>query len=85
MISILNSINDNILSLTGVLKARGLMVEDEEKDRGRAKTNEDVATDITFTRMDQDAQKIQEQVVEETHKAYEAAQTMQELERKIEE
>ena len=40
MISILNSINDNILSLTGVLKARGLLHENEEKDRGRARMEE---------------------------------------------
>ena len=52
MIYILNLINDNILSLTGVLKSRGLLDEDDEKDRGRARTNEDVATDITFTSMD---------------------------------
>lgn len=85
MISLLNSINDNILSLTGVLKARGLLDEDDEKDKGRARTDEDMATDITFTSMDQEVQKTHEKMTEETHKAYEAIQTMQELERKIEE
>ena len=43
------------MSLNGVLKARGLLDENEEKDRGRAKIEEDVATDITFTSIDQDA------------------------------
>ena len=60
MISIINSINDNILSLTGVLIARGMMGEDEDKDRGRVRTDEEVSTNITFTRMDQDAYKTQE-------------------------
>ncbi len=55
---------------------------DDDKDRGRAKIDEDVATNITFTNMDQVAQKTQEQMAEETHEAYEVAQTMQELERK---
>ena len=85
MISLLNSINDNILSSIGVLKVRGLLDEDGDKDRGRARTNEDVAIDITFASMDQDTQKTHEKMTEETHKAYEAAQTMQELEWKIEE
>lgn len=85
MISILNSINENILSLTGVLKARGLLDEDDDKDRGRDRTDEDVATDITFTSMDQDMQKTHEKMAEETHKAYGVAQTMQEFEKKIEE
>ena len=53
MISLINLINDNILSLIGVLKVRGLLDEDDDKDKGRARTNEDVATDITFTSMDQ--------------------------------
>jgi hypothetical protein len=55
MISLLNSINDNIMSLTSVLKARGLLDEDDDKDKGRAKIDEDVAIDITFASMDQDA------------------------------
>lgn len=55
MISLLNLINDNILSLISVLKVRGLLDEDDDKDRGRAKIDEDVATDIIFMSMDQDA------------------------------
>ena len=51
MISILNSINDNILSLTEVLKDKGLLDENEEKDIGRARMEEDVTTDITFSSM----------------------------------
>ena len=57
MISILNSINDNILSLAGVLKPRGLLDENEEKDGGRARMEEDVTTDITFSSLDQEVQK----------------------------
>ena len=55
MISILNSINDNILSLTGMLKARGLLDENEEKDRERARMEEDVMMDITFSSLDWDS------------------------------
>ena len=80
MISILNSINDNIMSLTGMLKARGLLDESEDRDRVRAKMEEDMSIEITFTSLDREAQKTQEKMVEETHKVYEAAQTMQELE-----
>ena len=57
MISILNSINDNIFPLIGMLKARGLLDENEEKDRRRARIEEDVPNDSMFTSMDQDAQK----------------------------
>ena len=72
MISILNSINDNILSLTTMLKSRGLLDESEDKDRERARMEEDVMIEITFSSLDQEGQKIQEQMVEETHKIYEA-------------
>ncbi len=47
MISILNSINDSI-----ILKARGLLNESEDKDRERAKVEEDVAIEITFSSID---------------------------------
>ena len=52
MISLFNSINNNILSLIGVLKVKGLLDEEDDKDRGRARTDEDVATDITYTSLD---------------------------------
>ena len=55
MISILNSINDNILSLTGMLKAKGLLDESEDKDRKRAKMEEDATIDITFNSLDWEA------------------------------
>ena len=72
MISLLNSINDNILSLIGMPKDRGLLGEEDGKDKGRARSNDDMATDITYTSLDQDVQKIQEQVAKENQKAYEA-------------
>ena len=52
MISILTSINDNISSLTRMLKARGLLDENEEKDRARDRMKEDVMIDITFSSLD---------------------------------
>ena len=60
MISILNSINDNILSLTGMLKARGLLDESEDKDRERARMEEDMVIEITFSSLDWEAQKTRE-------------------------
>ena len=71
MISILNSINDNISSLIGMLKARGLLDENEEKGRERARMEDDVMNDITFSSLDQDGQKKQEQMAQEIHKVYE--------------
>ena len=85
MISILNTINDNILSLTRMLKARGLLDESEDKDRERAKMEEDVMIEIILSNLDWEAQKTQEQMGEETHKVYEVAQAMQKLERKTKE
>ena len=52
MISTLNSINDNILYLTRMLKARGLLDESEEKDKERARMEEDVETKKTFNSLD---------------------------------
>ena len=52
MISILNSINEKIPSLTGVLKVKGLSDENKEKDRGKARMEEDVAIEIPFSSMD---------------------------------
>ena len=51
MISILTSINDNIPSLTKILKARGLLDENEEKDGARDKMEEDMTTYITFNNL----------------------------------
>ena len=53
MISIMTSINDNISSLIRMLKARGLLDENEEKDRARDKMEEDMTTNITFSSLDQ--------------------------------
>lgn len=57
MISLLSSINDNILSLTSVLKDRGLLDGEDGKDRGRARSNDDKATNFTFTSLDQEIEK----------------------------
>ena len=73
MISILNLTNDNIQSLTGVLEAKGVLEEDEGKDRGTTRIAEDGATEII---KNQAAEKTHEQKVEETHEALEVAQIM---------
>ena len=52
MISLLNSINDNILSLTGVLKYKGLLGEEEGKERGKANYDNEKATDFTYSSLD---------------------------------
>ena len=59
MISLLNSINDNILSLTGVLKDRGLLGDEDGKDRGKARSKDESAMDITYTCPNQDVHRTQ--------------------------
>ena len=49
MISLLSKINDNILSLLGELKDKGLLVGEEGQNRGKTRTDDDKATDSTFT------------------------------------
>ena len=69
MISLLNSINDNILSLTGVLKDTGLLGEDEGKDKDKARFDDEMAIDITYTSLDQEVQKTHLQEAKENQKA----------------
>lgn len=52
MISLLNSINDNILSLSGDLKDRGMLAGEDGKDKGKARSDDDKATNSTFTSLD---------------------------------
>ena len=47
MISILNSLNDNISSLAEKLKAREFLEENEEKERARDRMDEDMTINIT--------------------------------------
>ena len=84
MISLLGMINDNILSLSGNLKDRNLLVEEEGQNRDKARSDEDKATDSTFTTLEQDLAKVQDQTAEEQQKIAEAAQTMHKMENKIE-
>ena len=65
MITLLNLMNDNIISLTCVLKDRGLLGKEDGNDRGRARSDDEMAIDITYTSRDQDVQKTQEQVAKE--------------------
>lgn len=88
MIYLLNSINNNILSLSGDLKDLkdiSLLGGDEGKDRGKARSEDVKVTDSTFTSLDQDMEKAQDQMAEEHQKMFEAAQMMQDLEKEIEE
>ena len=63
MISILNLMNDNIQTLTGVLEARGVLEKNEGMERGTARSTEEGTTE---TMIDQDAKKTQEQKEEDT-------------------
>ena len=60
MTSLLNSINDNILSLTSFLKDRGLLGDEDGKDRGKARSKDEMAMDITYTSLDQDVHRTQQ-------------------------
>ena len=65
MISLLNLINDNILSLTGLLKERGLLGDEDGKDRGKARYEDEMAMDITYTSPNQEVNKTQQKEAEE--------------------
>ena len=84
MISLLNLINDNVLSLTDLMKDRGLLGDEEGKDRGKARSDDETAMDITYSCLDLDVNRTEQQEAKENQMAYEEAQVMQELERKNE-
>ena len=84
MISLLSSINNNIMSLTGWIKDRGMQEEEDGKDREKARLEDDSAKDNINTGLDQEDQRAQQQEAEENQMAYEAAQVMQKLESKNE-
>ena len=81
MISILNSMNDNIQTLTGVLEARGVLDKNDGLERDTARSTEDGANE---TRVDQVVQKTQEHKEEDTQEALEATQIMKELDKEKE-
>ena len=85
MISILNSLNDNITSVVGKLKARGFLEDNEEKEKFKDRMDEGTTMDITNSHLDRTSLKNQEQMAKEIQKAYEAAKTIQDIERKSEE
>ena len=78
MISLLATINDNILSLSGNRKDRNQLEEDGNQNRDKDKMEDDKATDST---MEQDLANAQDQKAEEQHECAEAAQTMLEMEK----
>ena len=81
MIYILNSMNNNIQTLTSVLETRGVLDKNDGMERGTARSVEEGTTE---TRVDQYVEKTQEQKEEDNQEALEAAQTMKELEGKKE-
>ena len=78
MISLLASINDNILSLSGKLKDRNQLEEGFYQNRDKDRLEDDKATDST---MEQDQVNAQDHKAEEQHECAEAAQTMLEMEK----
>ena len=65
MLSILKSLNENIVSLSGKLKARGLAAEEEEKDNEEDRMEEGSIMDITQSHLDQSYEKDKEHLEEE--------------------
>ena len=65
MISLLNLINDNVLSLTSLIKDRGLLGDEEGKDRGKSRFDDETNIDITYSCLDQDAHSTQQQEAKE--------------------
>ena len=53
MLTILNSLIENIVNLGGKLKAWGYLVEKYGKDKGKEKIEEDTIMDITQSHLDQ--------------------------------
>ena len=78
MISLLASINNNILSLLDNLKDRNQMEEDDKQNRDKDRLDVDKAKDST---MEQDLTNAQDHKVEEQQECAEAAQTMLEMEK----
>ena len=57
MISILNLMNDNIQTLTGVFEGRGVLDKNDGMERGTTRSTTEGTTE---TRVDQDVEKTQE-------------------------
>ena len=84
MFSLLSSINNNIMSLTGWIKERVMQEDEETKDWEKARLEVDPTNDNINIGQDQEDQTANQQEAKENQMAYEAAQGMQELERKNE-
>ena len=52
MISIMNSLNENIITIVSELKARGFVKENEEKEKVEDRMEEDTITDIIWRHLD---------------------------------
>ena len=78
MISLLATINDNILSLSGNCKDRNQQEEGGNQNRDKDRMDDDKTTVST---MEQDLANAQDQIAEEQHERAEAAQTMLNMEK----
>ena len=76
IISILNSLNENIVPLARKLKTSGFQEDNEEKDKEKDRMEEDTITDITHSHLDWTYLKNHKKMVEEFQKAFEAVETM---------
>ena len=85
MLSILKSLNENIVSLSGKLKARGLVLEEDEKDNDEDRMEEGSIMDITQSHLDQSCEKDKEHLEEELQRIKDAIETIQDLERGMKE
>ena len=65
MLNILKSLNDKIVNLSGRLKARGLVVEEDGKDNDEDRMEEGATTNITQSHTDQSYEKDQELLTKE--------------------
>ena len=78
IISLLASINDNILSLSGNIIDRNQLEEEDDQNRDKDRLDEDKAKDST---LEQDLANVQDHKADEQQKCAEAAQTMLEMEK----
>ena len=85
MLSIRKSLNENIVSLSGKLKARGLVVEEEKKDNEEDSMEEGSIIEITQSHLDQSYYNDKEHLEEELQRIKDVAETIQDLERRMEE
>ena len=83
MLNILKSLNDNIVSLSGKLKARGLVPKGDGKDNDEDRMEEGTITNIIQSHTDRSCEKDQELLVEEFQRINDAVETILDLKRRV--